>query len=224
MTLTTPGGKPDLVHDLGELEDGERILRRRLHHDGAADGERRCDLAGHVDEREVVRRDARDHADRLAVDDGADQAAGGEGSGARSVTARAAMLRSFVAPRAYRSKRSIATGTCIREPTIAVAPVSLMMSGTRSAVALAELVGDGVEQPGPLGRRRAPPRRGTRPARGPCRGERLVDRRLGRVADDLLGRGVDDVVRAAGAIDPLAADEQPILLRHVACTLSGQPS
>ena len=37
-----------------------------------------------------------------------------------------------VALRAYRSQRSIATGTCMRDPTIAVAPVSLMISGTKS--------------------------------------------------------------------------------------------
>ena len=35
--------------------------------------------------------------------------------------------------REYRSKRSAATGTCMREPTVAVAPVSAMTSGRRSA-------------------------------------------------------------------------------------------
>jgi hypothetical protein len=44
-----------------------------------------------------------------------------------------AIPRFLPASRAYRSKRSIATGTCIREPTVAVAPVSAMISGTRSA-------------------------------------------------------------------------------------------
>ena len=44
-TLTTPGREPDVAHDLGEHEDRERVLRRGLHHDGAADRERGRDLA-----------------------------------------------------------------------------------------------------------------------------------------------------------------------------------
>ena len=37
---------------------------------------------------------------------------------------------------------------------------------------------------------------------------RLRGRRLGRDADDLFGRGVDDLVAAVGAVDPLPADQQ----------------
>ena len=50
--------------------------------------------------------------------------------------------------------------------------------------------------------------RGERLLRGAGRVERLRGRRLGRDADDLFGRGVDDVVAAVGPVDPLPADQQ----------------
>ena len=42
--------------------------------------------------------------------------------------------RSSSAPRAYRSKRATAWGTCSAEPTFIVAPVSAMISGSRSSL------------------------------------------------------------------------------------------
>ena len=65
-TLMTPGGKPTLLEDADELDDRERVLRRRAHDDGVAHRQRGTDLARHVHDREVVRRDARDDADGRA--------------------------------------------------------------------------------------------------------------------------------------------------------------
>jgi hypothetical protein len=79
ITLTTPGGKPTSYMISASSITAKRVLRSGLHHHGAADGERRSDLADHVDQGEVVRRDAGHDADRLAVHHGADEAAGASG-------------------------------------------------------------------------------------------------------------------------------------------------
>ena len=75
------GREADLAQHLGEHDDRERVLRRRLHHHRAADRERGRDLAHHVGEREVVRGDARHRADGLAVDVRAHEPAGRERRG-----------------------------------------------------------------------------------------------------------------------------------------------
>ena len=63
-TLTTPGGKPASSKTSPHADDGERVLRRRLHDDGVAHGQGRADLAGHVRRSGSCRRDAGDDADR----------------------------------------------------------------------------------------------------------------------------------------------------------------
>ena len=77
-----------------------------------------------------------------------------------------------------------------------------------------------VQQLGPLlvGRGAAPRREAPRPP--PRRPPRRRPRCLGRVADDLLGGRVDDLVGAVAALDPLAADQQPVravIGRRAAC-------
>ena len=62
-TLTTPGGNPASTTASAKREDGQRVLRRGLHDDRVAHGQRGADLAGHVHQREVVRRDGGDDAD-----------------------------------------------------------------------------------------------------------------------------------------------------------------
>ena len=55
-----------LVHHLAEQRGGQRRLLRRLDHHRVAAGERRADLPGHQQQRQVPRRDHRDHALRPA--------------------------------------------------------------------------------------------------------------------------------------------------------------
>ncbi len=133
------GREPDLVQDADEVDHRERVLRRGAHHDGVAHRERGPELAGHVDDREVVRRDARDRARRLATRDRAHEPAGRE-RGGRHLLGR---QRDDANPgravssarRAYVSKRVHAVGTCICLPTVSVQPVSAITSGNRSAYA-----------------------------------------------------------------------------------------
>ena len=63
-----PGGQADLSGRLGEDEGAERRQLGRLEHHRAAGGERRRDLADHLVQRVVPRRDAADDADRLLHD------------------------------------------------------------------------------------------------------------------------------------------------------------
>ena len=94
-------------------------------------------------------------------------------------------------------------------PTLYVQPVSAMTSGTNSlaraftasAAACRRRARSCRLGLGPLGKRGL---------RGCSRGAGLVGRRLGRVGDDLLGRGVHDRVGAVAAGDPLAPDQQPV--------------
>ena len=72
------GREAGLDHRVGEPQHGEGVLGGRLDDHGVAHGQGRADLAGHVDQREVVRRDGGDDADRPALDHRAEQAAGGE--------------------------------------------------------------------------------------------------------------------------------------------------
>ena len=75
------GREPHLVEDAHQLDHGQRVLGGGLHHDGVAHGQRGRHLAGHVDEREVVRGDAGHHAHRLADGQGGDQPAGSQRRG-----------------------------------------------------------------------------------------------------------------------------------------------
>ena len=132
-TLTTPGGKPTSCRMLHELDDRERVLRRGPHDHGVAHRERGPELAGHVDDREVVRRDARDHADGLAPRDRAHEPARRERG--RPASPRRQRDHRATRARAARTSRSAprACGTCICLPTVAVQPVSAITSGTSSS-------------------------------------------------------------------------------------------
>ena len=94
--------------------------------------------------------------------------------------------------------------------------------------AVAQQVGRPVEQLRPLLGLRPAPRR-ERGGRRLRRLLRLLHRRLGRLAHDLLGRRVDDPVRAPGTGHPLAADQQPVVshgprVEHVLVFGRGRPT
>ena len=206
------GREADVVHDLGELDDGERVLRRRLHHDRAADRERGSDLAGLVHEREVVGRDAGDRADGGPVDDGAHQAAGRQRRGRHrrrrqrdpEILGRVAGVAleaidgdGHLHPRSHHRRRP-GLGDDQRHQV---------------GLPLAEPVGDGEQQPSPLLLRRAAPG-GERLLRGASGRLRLFDRCFRGLADDLLGGGVRHVAGAAVAVDPVAADQEAVMLHR----------
>ena len=75
--LSTPGRHAGAQRQFAKRERGQRRLARGLRHHGAADRDRRRDLAGDHRRREIPRRDRRDHADRLLDDD--DAGIGAEG-------------------------------------------------------------------------------------------------------------------------------------------------
>ncbi len=62
--LTTPSGRPHLGADLGEGERGQRRVFGRLQHHRVAGGQRRRDLPGQHQQREVPRDDLAADADR----------------------------------------------------------------------------------------------------------------------------------------------------------------
>ena len=64
--LTTPGGMPDLLQHLHEVDRRQRRQRRRLEDDGVAADQRRRDLPRRDRHREIPRRDHRADAERLA--------------------------------------------------------------------------------------------------------------------------------------------------------------
>ena len=61
-TLTTPSGKPDLADQLRQPQRRERRLLGGLEHHGVAAGERRAELPGRHQQREVPRDDLAHHA------------------------------------------------------------------------------------------------------------------------------------------------------------------
>ena len=65
-TLSVPSGKPGLERQLAEAQRGQRRLLGGLQHDRAAGGERRGDLPGRHQQREVPGHDLGADADRLA--------------------------------------------------------------------------------------------------------------------------------------------------------------
>ncbi len=111
------------------------------------------------------------------------------------------------AMREYVSKRTRACGTCICLPTTAVHPVSAITSGKSSSnlsrIASATACSRFAAH---LGGGLRPRREGV--LRGPRRVERLLLRCLGRDADHFFGCGVDDLVAAVGAVDPVPADQE----------------
>ena len=208
--FTTPGGNPTSSSRLHELDDRERVLAGGPHDDGVARRERGAELADHVHEREVVRRDARDDADGRAAGERADEPAGRE-RGRLHLLRRERDARSAPARR-RRSARAGSTtiGTCIVRPTFVVQPVSAMTSGTSSLARAFTASAAAWRSRGALLRAWSGDHAGNASCAARGRGAGLVGRRLGRVGDDLLGRRVHDRVGAVAAGDPLAADQQPV--------------
>ena len=68
VTLSQPGGRPASSNRRAIFERGERRRRRRLEDHGAAGGHGGSDLVADQVQREVERRDRRDHTDRDAHD------------------------------------------------------------------------------------------------------------------------------------------------------------
>ncbi len=102
----------------------------------------------------------------------------------------------------------------MREPTVAVAPVSAMTRGKSSA--------DFARMASAASRIRAPRSSADQAAHAWLRllgrGRRrqgVVSTRVGRPPNDLFGRRVDDLVGPVGRIDPLAPDEELVLVAVV---------
>ena len=68
------------MHDFGKFNHSERILWGRLHNNCATNRKSGGNLAGHVDEGEVVRRDASNDADWLTMNNATDETTGCERS------------------------------------------------------------------------------------------------------------------------------------------------
>ncbi len=167
-------------------------------------------LPGHVDEGEVVRRDAGHHADGLAQGQGADEPTGGERRRHRhlgrdgALGHRAQVERVPLEPAhgdghlEARPHRGGGAGLGDHEGEQLLGPGR-----------------DGLGGPGhegaPLGGRGRRPRR----QRLSCRRRGRLgvgDGRVGGRAHDLFGGGVDHVVGAARGVDPFAADEELALV------------
>ena len=205
-------GEADLVHDPHELDHRERVLRRGPHDHRVAHRQRGPELARHVDDREVVRRDARDDADRRAAHDRTHQPARRERGRRHLLRRERDDVVRLDRERAYVSKRVHAVGTCICLPTVAVQPVSAITSGSRSSkralIASAVFCSSSARYSGFVCDHESNASRAARAAS--CA---WATDASGRVVDDLLGRGVDDVVAAVGPVDPLPADQQ-LARRH----------
>ena len=196
------------MQDADEVDHRERVLRRGPHHHGVAHRERGPELARHVDDREVVRRDARDRADRLAARDRAHEPAGRERGGRHLLRRQRDHGRVEREPRVRLEARPHASAPASACRRSSVQPVSAITIGSRSLKRRL----DRRRRPSPAARRA--PRawsattRGTPPARrGPRRAPAPADA-SGATPDDLFGGGVHDVVAAVGPVDPLAADQQ----------------
>ena len=206
-TLTTPGGKPTSCRMRDEVDHRERVLRRGPHHHGVAHRERGPELARHVDDREVVRRDARDRADRLAARDRAHQAAGRERGGRHLL--RRQRDHGGIEREPRRTSRSASTrcGTCICLPTVAVQPVSAITVGSRSLkralIAAPAFASSSARTSGVVCDQAGNASCAARAASSACAADAS-----GATPDDLFGGGVHDVVAAVGSVDPLAADQQ----------------
>ncbi len=116
------------------------------------------------------------------------------------------------APRAYRSNRLAATGTCIARPDGGRAPRLRDHEGHEILELLAHADGGRRQELGALLGRRLRPRL-ERIACGPSRVVCLLHGRFGCDADNRFRRRVDDVVAAVAAVDPLAADQKPFVRR-----------
>ena len=212
--LTTPVGHARLGEHLGEQVGVERRLGCGLDHDGAAGDERGGELERDDELRDVPRHDGRDDADRLAPYGDRAEHAGPLLLGRRSRRAR-------------RSSCSTACG-CPAWPSwenVIGEPISSVMSSAISACAR--------RRARPAGRRprRARPdvMRGHGPWSNASRAAATARSMSAGVASgtrpiDLLGVRGDDVDGAgAGGSDPVAADEEPVVLPHAAPPRARRP-
>ena len=221
--LTTPGGNPTSSRTRASLDDGQRVLGGRLHDHGVAHGQGGGHLAGHVGQREVVAGDGGHHADRLAVGQGADQAAGGQRGGRGDDRRQHRLLDVADVPGVAVEPIGTLTGTCMREPTEAVAPVSAMTRGTSSS----SLGPDGrrrlLQQGQPLLGRGGRPGREGLPGRGRG-GVGVVDRaRWGPGPPPASVAGLMIVVGPVAGLDPLAPDQELRLVSGGLTTHGGSP-
>ena len=169
-TLSTPGGRPICLGDLGDDVALARRLRRRLQHDRAAGEQRRArSCSRSAPSGRVPRDDRADDADRLA-DEQAELAAGGR---------RAPAPRTGTCRPGRRSSRTCAAraGAAVLRDRVAARRTRAARSGRASSAALA--------QPG------ADARAGTRPAR------RGVSRGHGPSSNACAGRA-DGAVHVGG--------------------------
>ena len=206
MMLTTPAGTPASTAMSANAKDFQRILRCRLDDDRVAHGQRRGDLARHVDQREVVRGDAGDHAHGLTDSHCTDQAATGQRRGRHDLRRQAhgvgqqrfpgVPAEALDGDRQLHGRRDALGGAGLR-----------LDQRDEFVAALLEQVRDAGQDFGALRSRRTRPLTQGRPCRS--RGLlRLGHAGLGCLGDGLLGRRVDDGVAAGLRLHPGTVDEQ----------------
>ena len=192
--LTTPGRQVGLAAQIGEEEGGQRRGAGRLEDDRVAGGERRGDLPGQHQQREVPGDDLGGDAERPR-----DPAREGVVELVRPAG---------VVPEVGRRERHVDVARLLDR----LARVDRFEDG-ELARALLEQAGDPEQVLRPLAAGQLAPRLRLGLARGP---DRRVDVGLGRPGDlgqGLLGRRVDrGEGRPVGGRDVLAADEQPVAL------------
>ena len=103
------------------------------------------------------------------------------------------------------------TGTCIREPTEAVAPVSAMTRGTSSSP-LARMAAAAFFSRARRSSTGVAAQAGKASRAAAAAAFGVVHRGVGGLAHHLFGGRVDDVVGAVAGLDPLAPDQQLCLV------------
>ena len=190
--LTTPGGQVGLLADLGEQQRGERRRLGRLEHDGVAAGQRRRDLPGQHQQREVPRDDLAGNAERLGV-----------GSEARVVEL---VGPARVVEEVRRHERDVDVAG-LPDRLAVVQP----LEHRQLAGALLQDAGDPEEVLAALARRHLRPDAVVRAARRLHRAVDVGGPGLGDLGEHLLGRRVDRLERVAvDRVDELAVDEQAV--------------
>ena len=200
------GRQVRLGDDLGEQEVDERAVGRRLEDHRAAGGERRAELLDRDEEREVPGGDEAADARRLAVDDRrADDGAEGavrHAHGERLLEVEGEGQLGIVAEQADRLLE-LDVVRQVGRPGLGDEHLAEILLASLHAV------GDRGQDPRPVVTARPRPRplvEGA--ARRGDRAAHVVDRRVRRRADRLLGGGVRHAVGgAAGGIHPASVDQ-----------------
>ncbi len=185
------GRQVGLLADLGEEQRGQRRGLGRLEHDGVAARERRGDLPGQHQQREVPRDHLPGDAERLRV---------GPEAGVLELVGPAGVVEEV-----RRDDRDVDVARLLDR----LAVVERLEDGELAA-ALLDDARDPVEVLGALAARHPRPDARVGAARGLDGGVDVGLVGLGDLGEHLLGRGADRLERRAVTVDELAVDEQPV--------------